>query len=445
MFKEDLPVIENNQKGKISKKALAASAVAIMMVVAGCGSSSHKQPSASPTVGSSSTGAPITIGVLEPLSGGFAGPGQDGVNAVKLAAAEINASGGIKALGGRKLKVVSVDSTTDDATAAASAATQLLQSSPAFVVGPFVSAVALPASTVFERARVPECVGSFSDELTSRGYQYLFELPPTASTIAKAAVSSFTDVVSALAPNATKVAAVYDSNPGEAVVSSFAKDLAAAGKFQVVLNLQYPAGLTNAGPVAQKIQSSGAQVLVPGSTTPELEEILGSLNSLGEGQIPIFNPGGGAPATTEYVAGLKSLVNGQFVLPTWDYDMKLSPSQNALLAKINADYVKTYPSQPFMGQFAGEDYTCTQVMVAAMEKAKSADPTAIRDALVGSTFSSGPASLMPPGEVHFNASGLNDAAIPLVSEWCHGTLQVVAPSNLAATTPKSAAACGRSS
>jgi branched-chain amino acid transport system substrate-binding protein len=423
----------------------AAVAAAGVLGLAGCGGSSpHGQASSGSTGGSSTGGPPITIGVLEPLSGGFSGPGQDGVNAVKLAADEINASGGIRALGGRQLKVVAVDSTTDNATSATSAATQLLQSNPAFVVGPFVSAVALPASTVFERAKVPECVGSFSDQLTSRGYQYLFELPPTASTIAKAAVSSFTDVVSTVAPNATKVAAVYDSNPGEAVVSSFAKDLGAAGKFQVALNLQYPAGLTNAGPVAQKIQSSGAQILVPGATTPELEQILGSLSSLGEGQIAIFNPGGGAPATTEYGKSLKSLVDGQFVLPTWDYDMNLSPAQNALLAKANSDYVKAYPSQPFMGQFAGEDYTCTQVMVAAMENAKSADPTAIRNALVNTTFSSGPASLMPPGRVHFNSAGLNDAAIPLVSEWCNGTMQVVAPSNLAATTPKSAAACGRS-
>ncbi len=52
---------------------------------------------------------------------------------------------------------------------------------------------------------------------------------------------------------------------------------------------------------------------------------------------------------------------------------------------------------------------------------------------------------MPPGRVHLNSSRLNDTAIPLVSDWCNGTMQVVAPSNLAATTPKSASACGRSS
>jgi branched-chain amino acid transport system substrate-binding protein len=417
---------------------LAVPAALAIAGLSACGSSSSTASGGSPGSGT------ITVGVLEPLSGGFSAPGQAAVAAVHTAVDEINAAGGIKALGGEKLKVVSVDSTTDDATQASAAATQLLQSNPAFVVGPFVSAVSLPASTVFERAHVPDCVGSFSDQLTTRGYHYLFELPPTATTIASAAVSGFQNIVSQVAPGATKVAAVYDSNPGEDVVPAFAKQLTSQTGLQVPLSLEFQSGLTNAAPIAQKIVSSGAQVLVPGVTTSELEQILGSLSVQGKGQLPIFNPGGGAPATSSYVQSLKSLVNGQFVLPTWDYDMRLSPTQDALLATANSDFTRENPSQPFMDQFAGEDYVCTQVMATAMENAKSANPTAIRNALAGHTFSTGAASLMPPGRVQFNQAGLNVAAVPLVSEWCNGLLQTVAPKSMAATTPKSAAACGRS-
>lgn len=408
----------------------AASSFLVLLGLAACGS------------GGGQPGGTITIGVLEPLSGGFSGPGVNAVNAVKMAVADINAAGGIKALGGKKLRVEAVDSTTDDATKATAAANQLAQDKPAFVVGPFVSAVSLPSSTVFERARIPQCVGSFSPKLTTRGYKYLFELPPTATTLGQAAVGALSDVVPQVAPGANKVAAVYDSNPGEAVVSAFATAVKSSGSLQVVLNEQFPTGLTDAGPLAQKIKSSGAQVLVPGATTAELEQILGSLSALGESNIPIFNPGGGAPATADYVKNLKNLVNGQFVLPTWDYDMKLNTAQNALLSKINADFVNKY-NQPFIDQFAGEDYTCTQVLAAGMEKAKSSDPTAIRNALSGATFDSGAASLMPPGKVHFNSDGLNDAATPLISEWCNGKLGTVGPKNLAATPIKTAQECGR--
>ena len=414
--------------------------LAALAALAGCGGSSG---ATSAGASSSSGGGDIIVGVLEPLSGGFGAPGNAAANAVQTAVDEINAGGGIKSLGGRKLRVVKADSTTSDANAATTAATQLLRSHPDFVVGPFVSAVALPATTVFERAGVPDCVASFSDKLTQRGYKYLFELPPSASAIGNKAVDAFQEVVPLVAPNATKVAAVYDSNPGEAVVADFAMALGAAGKYKVVLSQQFPSGLTNAAPLAQKIKSSNADVLVPGTTTSELEQIIGSLSSLGSGEIPIFNPGGGAPATTEYVKNLKSLVNGQFVIPLWDYDMNLSPDQNQLLKKANDDFVAKNPDQPFMDQFSGEDYVCTQVMAQGLEKAKSTNGKAVRDALAGASFTSGPASLMPPGKVHFNDSGLNDVAVPLVSEWCHGLMQVVAPQNLAATKPQSPQACGR--
>ena len=417
-----------------SRKTLAvvASTAVAALGLAACGSSGSTQ---------SSSGT-ITIGVMEPLSGGFSGPGESAVNAVKMAVADINSAGGIKSLGGKKLSVVSVDSTTDDPTKATAAANDLAQDHPAFVVGPFVSAVSLPASTVFERAHIPECVGSFSDDLTNRGYKYLFELPPTATQLGDAAVKALAQVVPVVAPGADKVAAIYDSNPGEAVVSAFAKSVQQSSSLKVVLNEQFPSGLTNAAPLAQKIKSSGAQVLVPGATTPELELILGALSSLGQGNIPIFNPGGGAPATTDYVKGLKNLVNGQFVLPTWDYDMKLSPAQNQLLSKINTEFTSKY-KQPFMGQFAGEDYVCTQALATAMNTAKSSDPTKIRDAMSGATFTSGPASLMPPGRVHFNENGLNDAATTLVSEWCDGKLTTVSPKSLAASPIKSPKECGR--
>lgn len=419
------------------RTATAGLLAACLMTASACGSGGGSGQSAS------SGGEDIVVGVLEPLSGGFSGPGTAAVNAVQLAVDHINADGGIKSLGGRKLRVVKEDSTTTDANKASSAASQLLKEKPAFVVGPFVSAVALPATTVFERAQVPTCVASFSDQLTQRGYKYLFELPPTATDIGNKAVQAFQEVVPLVAPNATKVAAVYDSNPGQAVVAAFAKSLQAAGKYQVVLDQQFPSGATNLTPLAQNIKSSGAEVLVPGTTTAEIEQLLGSLGSLGAGQVPIFNPGGGSPSTTDYVKTLKSLVNGQFVIPLWDYDMKLSDEQNKLLKRANDDFTKKNPDQPFMDQFAGEDYVCTQVMAQGLEKAKSTNGQAIRDAISGATFSSGPASLMPPGKVHFNSAGLNDAAVPLVSEWCQGLLRTVAPQELASMKPRSPQECGR--
>jgi branched-chain amino acid transport system substrate-binding protein len=68
------------------------------------------------TSGNTGTGlnSPIKIGVLEPLSGPLAGPGQGIVDAIELAAAQVNASGGIN---GQPIKLFVDDVSTDPSTA----------------------------------------------------------------------------------------------------------------------------------------------------------------------------------------------------------------------------------------------------------------------------------------------------------------------------------------
>ncbi|MDG6996653.1 MAG: ABC transporter substrate-binding protein [Nitrososphaerota archaeon] len=71
------------------------------------------------TVTSSSGGGqgintPIKVGVLEPLSGALAGPGQGIVDAIKLAALHVNESGGID---GQPIKLIIDDVQTDPQTA----------------------------------------------------------------------------------------------------------------------------------------------------------------------------------------------------------------------------------------------------------------------------------------------------------------------------------------
>ncbi|HZW57708.1 MAG TPA: ABC transporter substrate-binding protein [Nitrososphaerales archaeon] len=58
--------------------------------------------------------SPIKIGVLEPLSGALAGPGQGIVDAIKLAALQVNQSGGIN---GQPIKLIIDDVQTDPQTA----------------------------------------------------------------------------------------------------------------------------------------------------------------------------------------------------------------------------------------------------------------------------------------------------------------------------------------
>jgi branched-chain amino acid transport system substrate-binding protein len=410
----------------------AAAAVVLALGAAACGNANAGE------AGSAST---ITVGVLAPFSGGYEQTGAETLNAVKVAVNEVNAAGGIKALDGAKLRIVTADSTTDDETQAATGAAQLLQDKPDFIIGPPISTVLLPASTVTERAQVPMCTGAFADQITQRGYKYIFQVSPTDTEIGDYAVTAFKTVVNLIHPKGRNAAVFYDSNPANAGVVTFADAMARQTSFHVTLNDEFSDDATNLEPVAAKIKAANPDILLPDATVPELEQILGSLSSLGVSNVPMFWPDGGSSTFESYVKDLGHFVNGQFVVSTFDYDMKLPSAQARLLAQANADYTKL-THLPFMSELAGAAYVCTNDFVQAIEKAKSDSASAIRSAMLDTDFDSGPGSLMPPGKVQFNQAGRNIDAVPVVGEWCHGLLQTVAPAKLAAVTAASPKDCG---
>ncbi len=405
---------------RLSGLAVAGRAVVTVIALAACGSGQSADGSSS----GGGSGKTITIGVIAPFSGSYQDDGKENLQGAEVAVNQINAQGGIN---GAKLKIVSVDATTTGGSAASAAAAQLVADKPAFVVSGPVSAPALPGAQVFERARIPECTDAFSDSLTSSGYQYMFELPPPGSVIAKGAVPGFLETVSLVAPNATKVAVVYDSNPSQQTLTvPFASALKATGKVQIVYESEFPLGSTSLAPVAERIKSSGAQILIPGATNPELESILGPLHAAGTTDVPIYNPGGGSPSGEDYLAALGKDVNGQFAVVQFNHAANLSPAQNALLTAANKQYSQMF-HVPFMGEFGGEAYTCTWDLALAMQRAKSTDGTAIRNAMVGYDYTSGPGSLEIPGKVKYNDKGVNVEGGSVLAEWCKNDLVAVGP------------------
>ena len=426
---------QQGHRRRFTGLAAAGCAASVTVALAACGSGASGA-----SLSSGGSAKTITIGVIAPFSGSYADDGRENLQGVETAVDQINAQGGIKSLGGAKLKIVSVDATTTGGSAASAAAAQMVSDNPAFVISGPVSAPALPGAQVFERAQIPECTDAFSDELTSSGYRYLFELPPPGSVIAKGAVPGFLETLHLVAPNATKVAVVYDSNPAQqSLTVPFASALKATGKVGMAYEAEFPLGSTSLAPIAERIKASGAQILVPGATNPELEAILGPLHASGVTNMPIYNPGGGSPSGEDYLASLGNDVNGQFAVVQFNHAANLSPAQNSLLAAANNLYAQKFHA-PFMGEFGGEAYTCTWDLALAMDRAKSTSGTAIRNAMVGYNYTSGPGSLEIPGKVEYNAEGVNIEGGSVLAEWCKNDLVAVGPGEThTAQTPKQCA------
>jgi branched-chain amino acid transport system substrate-binding protein len=113
----------------------------------------------------------IKIGVPVPLSGPYASAGVDILNAAKLAADKINASGGVL---GKQIEILGEDDACD-AQQGVQAAQKLVDAGVAVVAGGYCSGAALPELTALHRAGIPYILdASTNPKLTSMGFDDVF-------------------------------------------------------------------------------------------------------------------------------------------------------------------------------------------------------------------------------------------------------------------------------
>src|SRR5215472_5239652 len=129
--------VSNN--GALSRRQAMADGAAVLITAPFVIRSSSAQPAA------------INICVVVPLSGANAQFGVNSRNGIELVADEINAAGGIKALGGAKINLVVTDATSNPTAASAAAQRLITQSELTAIIGAFGSSLALAISEVAAR------------------------------------------------------------------------------------------------------------------------------------------------------------------------------------------------------------------------------------------------------------------------------------------------------
>lgn len=117
----------------------------------------------------------IRIGLMCPLTGGWASEGQDMQQIVSLLVDEVNKAGGIK---GNSLELVVEDDGGDPRTAAL-AAQKLATAGVAAVIGTYGSAVTEASQNILDEAELVQlATGSTSVRLTEKGLEYFFRTCP---------------------------------------------------------------------------------------------------------------------------------------------------------------------------------------------------------------------------------------------------------------------------
>src|SRR6202011_1520100 len=128
----------------------------------------------------------VEVALVVPLSGPWARQGLLEREGAEMAIDDINAAGGIKSLGGAKLKLV-IGDTGDTVEKAKNAAQRLVAQEPDLVggVGPWLSSFTL---AVTEHGEIPWLTLSYSDQITARGFPYVFQTSATGGRQAELAL-----------------------------------------------------------------------------------------------------------------------------------------------------------------------------------------------------------------------------------------------------------------
>ena len=371
----------------------------------------------------------VKMGLIVPLSGPWARQGALCRKGAEMAVEDINNAGGIKSLGGAKLKLVVADA-GDTPEKAKNAAQRLVSQEPDMVAGQgsWLSSLTLAVTEVTERAHLPWLTLSYADQITNRGYSYVFQTSPTGDSQAQQMLPA----IVALAEKAMgkKPATVAIVNDNTAAPLSVVKPMVEGGGLEklgikLVAHETFTPPLSDATPLIQKVRTARPDflLLLP-TNVPDDALLLQKLTEMGLPRTRLPVVGNGAHlATPELlkVAGKEVMEGVMVTLGNW-------PIKGA--EELVATFKKR-SGEPWMTQDAISDYGHVMIVKQALEVAGSTDREKVNQAIHALDVTSGATQYFPGGRVRFDAKGRRVDAPLITVQWQNGEPVTVGPAQFA--------------
>jgi len=372
----------------------------------------------------------VKIAMMVPLSGPWARQGILEQFGARMAIDDVNNAGGIKSMGGARLKLIEYDA-GDSAEKAKDAAQRMVAQDPDVVggFGAWLSTLTLAITEVTERAEVPWLTLSYSDLITNRGYKYIFQSSPTADTQAEEEVPMIVELAEkASGKRPTKVAVVGDNT---AASVSFMKPI----RDHVLKNLNlslvadevYTPPLADATSIVQHVRSGRPDFVIFQSTNVPDDKLLvdkfAEFN-LKTDRLPKVG-GGGHWAVPELlnVAGADNLEGVLVGLANW-------PGKNqAALEKRFIERTK----EPWFGHDSIFAYVHVMILKEALERCGVADKRKVMQAIRELDMTDGPALFFPDGRLKYDDKGRRVGAKLSIVQWRNGKPVPVHPPSIAVT------------
>jgi branched-chain amino acid transport system substrate-binding protein len=364
----------------------------------------------------------VKVGILQPVTGALAYDGQQGRMGAELAIRDINAAGGIKALGGARLEMVFGDarSTPEGGTQEVE---KMQADGVAAIVGGFASPICLAATQAAARYDLPYVVDvGVSDQIVKRGLKNTFRFGPGFGTCATQALDNLVRINEAAGKPAKTVVLVHEDGLfGSGLAKLMQAQLPKRG-FEVLEMIAHPTPTRDMSNVALQIRAKNPDLVIPSSYYGEfvlLSRTMQQQRIRPKGIYAVLN---GAASNFRFVKEFPEAANYVMDCNHWHDPRK--PKALALRKGVEA-------AGNFWTYNIPMNYSAVLLLADAIERAKSIDRARIIETLASSAFDG---HIMPYGPTNF-VDGQNAGAAPVNTQVQGGDIKVIFPADFADAKP----------
>jgi branched-chain amino acid transport system substrate-binding protein len=367
------------------------------------------QPKTTDTAGA---GGEIVIGATIPLSGALASFGSFQKWGYEHAVAEVNAAGGI-GIGGvqRQVRLIIRDDRTDANVASSNVDTLISGDHVDALLGSCTPPLVIAASLAAERNATP-MVSGCAPLVSFRGakqWTWAWDLFFNDPDLAEAPFKTLQDLK---VTTNRRIAILHDNSADGAVVGGkLWPELAAKYGYQVVATVGFPVDTTDFGASVQQARTSGADIVLVDTVTPQMVSIRKQMAAVGFTPKVLVMEKGAEPA--QFAEAVGALADGVLVGGYWDPSFEF-PAAAELGAAFTSETGRS------VSQHIADSYTAARVLLDAIAAAGSLDRQKVNSAIAATD------RVYPVGPVKF---GDNHAAPLEIAQlqWQNGTPRVVWP------------------
>lgn len=372
--------------------------------------------------------AEIRLGMVVPLTGRYADQGIGFHRAAEFVVNEYNAGGGVKTMGGAKIKLIAADNASEPPKASLEARRLITQEKVSFILGPYSTPEAEAMIPVLDRYEIG-ALGLFTTLIPTTPF---FNIMSLAAPEVGASYGEVFKWAKGKGAKIDTVVVTYANNDyGQTVQKNAVAAIEKLG-IKVLEAIPSETAIKDFTPIVLRIKSLNPDAVLSIVYFQDGVLLQKARFNLGyEG--PVWF-GGIAGFTDDRLWGVVTPEVGQKTLTKalglslFSDDAKL-PAMQELKKRVKAQKADAVFDQAFVVGAQG-----TLAALKAIETAKNAEPQAIAKAIRAMRVAKGDPAIVLPiivGDMYFDDKGVVRQTSPLIVQWHEGAKRIVYPEAIA--------------